>query len=131
VLLVEDDLTLLRASARLLARAGYTIDAVASGAEALHALVGESFEVIVSGVAMPEMDGIALLAAIRERDPSLPVVLVTGTPTVATAAQALEHGALKYLTKPVPVKLLIETVAQAIAHCRQTRAKRKRDFFTA
>ena len=126
VLLVDDDLTLLRASARLLTRAGYTIDAVSNGAEALQALLGESFEVIVSDVVMPEMDGIALLAAIRERDSSLPVVLVTGTPTVATAAQALEHGALKYLTKPVPVKLLIDTVAEGVAHCRLARAKRKR-----
>jgi EAL domain-containing protein (putative c-di-GMP-specific phosphodiesterase class I) len=125
VLLVEDDRTLLRASARLLTRAGYTIDAVSSGVEALHALLGENFDVMVSDIAMPDMDGIALLAATRERDPSLPVVLVTGTPTVATAAQALEHGALKYLTKPVPVKLLIDTVAEAVAHCRLARAKRK------
>jgi two-component system, NtrC family, C4-dicarboxylate transport response regulator DctD len=125
VLLVEDDLTLLRASARSLTRAGYKTDAVSCGAEALQMLENDHFDVVVSDVAMPDMDGIALLAAIRERDPSLPVVLVTGTPTLATAAQALEQGALRYLTKPVPAKLLIDTVAEAVAYCRLARANRK------
>jgi EAL domain-containing protein (putative c-di-GMP-specific phosphodiesterase class I)/CheY-like chemotaxis protein len=124
VLLVEDDLALLRASARQLTRAGYEVEAVSRAAQALHVLAEGCFEVVVSDIMMPDMDGITLLGAIRERDLELPVVLVTGTPTVDSAARALEHGALKYLAKPVPVKLLVDTVAQAVALCRQARAKR-------
>lgn len=69
-------------------------------AQALSLLKQESFDVLVTDIRMPEMDGVQLLRAAREHDPKLPVLILTAYPTVETAVEALRHGAVDYLTKP-------------------------------
>lgn len=106
VLLVDDQDALRRAIARSLTRAGHEVTEARDGSEATQLLGARRFDVVVSDVTMPTVDGVSLLRAVRERDLDLPVVLVTGAPTVETAAEAVEYGALEYLIKPVePAKL--------------------------
>lgn len=125
-LLVDDDLPLLRACARVLARAGFEVTATTTGGEAV-ALVrkGPPFDVILSDISMPDLDGVALLREVRRLDPDARVVLMTGGPTVETAMQAVELGALRYLPKPVEPALLVEVATRAVQLRRQARLQRE------
>lgn len=99
-LLVEDEDPLRRALARGLERVGYRVETAESGLRARELVAGKEYQVIVSDVAMPGIDGRALLRMVREHDMEVPVVLMTGHPEVSTA-EAAQYGACQYLTKPV------------------------------
>lgn len=124
VLLADDEIEPLRAMARLLKASGFEVQSVQSGAEAVTALDAASFDAVVSDIAMPGFTGIELLKVIHERDPDVPVVLVTGMPAVDTAIDALEHGAYKYLTKPVSPERLEEVVLKAVQLGQMARIRR-------
>lgn len=110
-LLVDDDPVALRSMARLLSARGYEVHAASGGAEAIELLGRQAFDVVVSDIAMPGMDGIELLREVRKHDLYVPVVLITGAPAVSTAVKALEYGAFHYLTKP-PQEEKFESVMQ-------------------
>jgi EAL domain-containing protein (putative c-di-GMP-specific phosphodiesterase class I)/CheY-like chemotaxis protein len=113
VLIVEDDPSLLEAYSDILMDEGFDVTSVPDGEGALRALEREAFEVVLSDVVMPGGTGLDVLHAVRERDLDVPVVLVTGSPSVETAIQALEMGALRYLLKPVAAGDLVKTVKHA------------------
>ncbi|MEI8259765.1 MAG: response regulator, partial [Deltaproteobacteria bacterium] len=92
MLLVEDYAPVRRAMARFLAHHGLDVDEATNGVEALELLATESFDVIVSDVAMPRMSGLELLRAIRVRGLELPVILLTGTADLADEAEAIGLG---------------------------------------
>lgn len=113
VLLVDDSTAVASALARQLARAGFRAEACSDARSALARLDRGDVWVVVSDISMPEMDGIQLLRSIRERHEDLPVVLMTGTPDVSSAAGAVDFGAFRYLTKPIEINDLIATVRRA------------------
>jgi EAL domain-containing protein (putative c-di-GMP-specific phosphodiesterase class I) len=125
VLLAEDDEQVRRPLGRSLSSDGHDVVTVENGRQALALLRETPFDVIVSDIAMPEMDGIQLLRAIREQDSDVPVVLVTGAPDVATAMQAVRLGALLYLTKPVDLEEIKRVVARAVRLRRIARLKQE------
>jgi EAL domain-containing protein (putative c-di-GMP-specific phosphodiesterase class I) len=98
---------------------------VHSGDEALKSLRGQQYEVVLSDIDMPGMNGLQLLQAVRSLELDLPVQLVTGHPQVEAAVQALEQGALRYLLKPVAAATLTEAVAGAARLHRVARLKRQ------
>jgi EAL domain-containing protein (putative c-di-GMP-specific phosphodiesterase class I) len=122
LLLVDDEPTLLGGYQRALSEAGYTIALAGDGKEALGLLERESFDVIVSDIRMPNMDGIQLLRAAREHDLDVPVVLITGTPSVASAIRAVEYGALRYLVKPIALAADIKRQALALGGASDTQS---------
>jgi EAL domain-containing protein (putative c-di-GMP-specific phosphodiesterase class I) len=124
VLVVEDEDALRSAIARYLTRAGHRVAEARNGHEAMTALDQGGADVVLSDITMPGMDGLHLLRAVRERDLDLPVILATGAPTVASAAAAVEHGALAYLIKPVDLATLEASVRRAGALYGIARAKR-------
>jgi DNA-binding NtrC family response regulator len=101
-----------------LERAGYEARIAASAPEALELLQKESFGVVVSDVRMPRMSGMELLSAIRQRDPDIEVLLLTGYPDLQMAVSAIKQGAFDYLAKPYGEEELIERVGKAMAHRR-------------
>jgi EAL domain-containing protein (putative c-di-GMP-specific phosphodiesterase class I) len=101
VLVVDDEPEPCRAAARVLRQAGYLVVVAQDGEEASRAVETGRVDVVVSDITMPRMDGIALLRYVHTRQPDVPVILITGCPAVETAVQALDHGAYKYLVKPV------------------------------
>ncbi len=101
VLIVDDEQAILRAYARVLVGHGYSVSTASSGELGLEILAQEPVDVVISDLTMPGMTGIDFLREVRERDPDLPVILMTACPSTETAARALEHGALRYLLKPV------------------------------
>jgi two-component system response regulator FlrC len=112
VLLVEDDRALREALADTLLLAGHDYKAVGSAEEALIAVAGESFSLVLSDVNMPGMDGHQLLTLLRARQPQLPVLLMTAHGAVERAVDAMRQGAADYLVKPFEPKALLELVAR-------------------
>lgn len=123
VLLAEDEPGLLRHYRRILDGAGYDVEVADDGASGVALYKTGGFDVVVSDVSMPGMDGIELLRQIHAFDQDAPVVLMTGGPSVGTAIEAIEYGALKYLTKPFAPSELIASVSRAIAHRHIVRAQ--------
>jgi EAL domain-containing protein (putative c-di-GMP-specific phosphodiesterase class I) len=125
VLLVDDEPTVLRGMARQLSSAGYVVETCADGAAAAELVKHGAFDVVISDIAMPGLDGIQLLRAVRAEDLDLPVILVTGAPAVQSAIDALEYGAFKYLVKPVAAEHLLKSVARAEQMYRLAQTKRE------
>jgi EAL domain-containing protein (putative c-di-GMP-specific phosphodiesterase class I) len=125
VLLVDDDPRVLETFARVLERVGYEVQGVVSGAAAAAALTRAAFDVVVTDIRMPGLDGIALLKSIRDTDSDLPVVVITGAPALDTAIAAVEHGAIQYLVKPPPPGSLETAVARAVARHRLAMLRRQ------
>jgi two-component system response regulator FlrC len=117
VLLVEDDRALREALADTLLLAGHDYKAVGSAEEALQAVSGESFSLVVSDVNMPGMDGHQLLGLLRARQPQLPVLLMTAHGAVERAVEAMRQGAADYLVKPFEPKALLDLVARHALGC--------------
>ena len=100
VLVVEDEANQRDMLAALLARSGYEVVCAEDGSAALSRLEAERFDVVLSDQRMAGVDGLALLARLREHEPELPVVLMTAYGSVAEAVEAMRRGAADYLTKP-------------------------------
>lgn len=117
ILIADDDQNLLRALARTLERAGHEVIRIADGraaCEHLAELQPDDVDVVVTDITMPGADGLEVMRSAHKLDPDLPVVLMTGLPTVETAVQALERGAYRYLLKPVDPDTLTHAVANAV-----------------
>jgi EAL domain-containing protein (putative c-di-GMP-specific phosphodiesterase class I) len=124
VLLVDDDEVLLRSYARSLASDGYDCDMSFDGEAAVEAIRKGSYDLVLSDIDMPRLSGLALLERIRAHDLDVPVILITGSPSLETAIAAIEHGALRYVPKPVDAPRLREIAADAVRLHRLARAKR-------
>jgi EAL domain-containing protein (putative c-di-GMP-specific phosphodiesterase class I)/ActR/RegA family two-component response regulator len=112
-LVADDDESLRQIIVRLLRKAEFEVDEVDSGANAIAAVKAGSYDVILSDVQMPDGDGLELLRAARRVDLDVPVILMTGEPSVEGAASALEYGAFRYLVKPVDNATLVSCVKHA------------------
>jgi EAL domain-containing protein (putative c-di-GMP-specific phosphodiesterase class I)/ActR/RegA family two-component response regulator len=125
VLVVDDDEALLRIHARALSAKGYRVETAPDGNAAVKALEEHTFDVILSDIDMPGMSGIGLLERVRAHDLDVPVVIITGAPSVDTAMAAMEHGALRYLVKPVELAVLVKVAGDAVRLHRIAKAKRQ------
>lgn len=114
VVLVEDDEAFRDALSERLRLGGLDVTAFASAEAALKAL-DETFDgVVVTDLRMPGMDGRQLAARLAERDPGLPVVVITGHGDIEEAVQAMKGGAYDFLAKPFAPERLIETLGRAL-----------------
>jgi EAL domain-containing protein (putative c-di-GMP-specific phosphodiesterase class I)/CheY-like chemotaxis protein len=114
VLVVDDDERIRRAFRRILSTSGYEVELASDGTDALTLLRARDFDVVVSDIGMPKLDGLALLRAIRESHLDVPLVVVTGAPSMNNAIDALRYGAVGYLRKPVERDGLLSEVARAV-----------------
>lgn len=125
-ILVVDDSAIARAVVgRGLKAAGMLVDEARGGAEALLLLSSHSYDVVISDLCMPGVDGFALLASIKTHTPATEVIILSGLQDVGRAMQALKQGAHAYLAKPPahPEEVLL-TVRRALE------MKRLRDLCT-
>ena len=100
VLIADDDEGFCTGLERIARSRGYIVDTAADGDVAAKLLGEMSYNAVVSDINMPGQTGIDLLQAIREQDPELPVILITGTPGMDSAIQAVQHRAFHYFVKP-------------------------------
>lgn len=113
VLIVDDDISLLRLFRRMLEGGAFEVVTAENGKEALAKVQAGRFDVILSDIVMADMSGLELLRAVRQRDLDVPVLLMTGGPDVSTAVEAVECGALRYMLKPLNAAELTKAVADA------------------
>jgi EAL domain-containing protein (putative c-di-GMP-specific phosphodiesterase class I) len=113
ILLVDDDEALARSLSRVLQGAGYEVTIAHDGSVAAKTVMRRSFDVIVSDIQLPGMTGVDLLRVVRAYDLDVPLILMTGTPTIETATEAVSLGALEYLQKPFANGLLLKAVEHA------------------
>ena len=125
ILLVDDEGEILEFYRDTLENSSWELDTATDGTQALELLRAQRYDLVVSDISMPQMDGITLLRRIRETDLDVPVIFVTAGPSVETAMKAIEYGALRYLTKPVQPKALRQVVDYGIVVHRMTKAKRE------
>jgi len=118
ILIVDDEEGMRRLLARLLFKAGYETALAANGAEALALVGSDHFDLVVTDIKMPEMDGLQLLQEIRAFDPELPVVVITAYGTVENAVAALRAGARDYITKPFENDDILLTIERVFEHAR-------------
>ena len=115
VLCVDDEPVILQILRRLLEVQGFDPVTCSDPIEAISAFGEGAFDVVVTDIHMPTMDGLALMRALREVQPELPVVVVTGHGTVDTAIQALREGATGMLVKPFTGEELLGEVRRALS----------------
>ena len=125
ILAVDDQLYFRVYLEDLLREAGYEPTTCASGAEAIAALESGEFEVVITDLVMPGMDGSELVQRVRERWPHQEVVVVTSVGDVKTAVDAMKLGATDYLLKPLDRTALLRSLA-AIRERRQMREENHR-----
>jgi EAL domain-containing protein (putative c-di-GMP-specific phosphodiesterase class I) len=125
ILFADDDPRMRAMLSDLLAGAGFEVTPCENGRRAVEALGTGFYDAVLSDIDMPDMDGLALLRAIREQDLELPVLLYTGGPSVETAVSALDWGALEYLIKPVAPERLFKSLERAVKLGRLARLKRE------
>ena len=112
VLVVDDDPLSRTALTDLLGRTGYEPVEARSGEQALERFEAGAFLAVITDLRMPRMDGLELLRRIRERDPAVPVVLVTAYGSVQTAVEAMKEGASDYVTKPFSSDEILATLSR-------------------
>ena len=118
VLCVDDEPVILHILRRLLEVQGFEAVVCSDPQEAVAGFGDGDFDVVITDIHMPGMDGLALMRALRERQPDLPVVVVTGQGTVDTAIQALREGATGMLVKPFTGEELLGEVRRALGSAR-------------
>jgi EAL domain-containing protein (putative c-di-GMP-specific phosphodiesterase class I) len=125
ILVVDDEPVTARSYARALTAQGYRVSIAHDGREAAALAKTSGFDVVVSDIAMPDMDGLALLRAIRQSDLDVPMVFMTGSPAIESAVQAIEYGAFRYLLKPVAPAALLDVVERAARVHRLAKIRRE------
>jgi two-component system C4-dicarboxylate transport response regulator DctD len=116
ILLIDDDDGMRHSTAQALELAGLSVTALARAEDAL-ALLGPGFNgAVVSDIRMPEMDGMALLAAAHAMDGDIPVILFTGHADVQLAVEAMRRGAYDFIEKPFRVQDLATVLRRACDH---------------
>ncbi len=113
LLVVDDELHVRESLSHWFTEDGYDVEAAGSGAEALALLGRHAYDVIVSDIKMPKMDGLELLSRVRKKDTEVAIILVTAYASVDTAVHALKEGAYDYLVKPFDPEELSRIVAKA------------------
>jgi EAL domain-containing protein (putative c-di-GMP-specific phosphodiesterase class I) len=124
VLVVDDEAMIRSALSRILNDADFNVTTAQSGQEALGLLDTKQFDAIITDIMMSEMDGMELLSRVRQRDRELPVIILTGHPTLDSAIIAVREASFRYLKKPFVPEELCATVREAAAMYRLALLKR-------
>ena len=114
ILVVEDDNGLREALVDTLLLGGYECREVDSGERALLALSRQRFDMVISDIQMGGMDGLTLLANIRQQYPQVPVLLMTAYANIDGAVRAMREGAIDYLAKPFSPEVLLNQVSRYV-----------------
>jgi DNA-binding NtrC family response regulator len=103
ILVVDEDEGLRDVLAEYLERSGYEVVCKANGLEGLQAYKDNHFDAVISDLMMSPIDGLELLNAIRNVDPKVVFIMITGNPSIETAMDAIKKGANDYISKPFPL----------------------------
>jgi two-component system sensor histidine kinase/response regulator len=114
ILVVDDESTQMRALCEALKNNGYEPVGCSSAKAALEAMDGARFDLLLTDLMMPEMDGIALLQMAARKDSDIVGIIMSGEGTITTAVEAMKSGALDYILKPFKLKAILPVLARAL-----------------
>ncbi|NQT54965.1 MAG: response regulator [Desulfobacteraceae bacterium] len=113
VLLIDDEQTLLEYLSKRLLREGFTVKATFSGEEAIEVATNDNFDVAVVDLKMPGIDGVETQKRLREIQPFLQCIVLTGHGSIETALESGQKDAFQYLLKPIDYEVLVKTIKDA------------------
>ncbi|MEE9524657.1 MAG: HD domain-containing phosphohydrolase [Thermodesulfovibrionales bacterium] len=125
VLVVDDDISVRELLVSIIGDAGYNVADADSAEEAVKLLADIHFHLVVSDIKMPRMSGIELLKAIKQLNPDIPVILVTGFPDIDMTIESLKLGAHDFILKPFQVEYVLHAVDKAIEYYETLELKKK------
>lgn len=114
LLVADDEETFLISTAELFRHQGYEVDAVADADQALEKIEEDGYDVLIADIRMPGNGDLRLVEEINKRGVDLPIILITGYPSVKTAVRSVNLAVIAYLTKPVEFDELNEAVERAV-----------------
>src|SRR5437868_12197783 len=115
ILIIDDEMAIRESLETLLDIEGYSVTQAETGDEGLASIAARPFDLVLLDLALPDKNGIEVLREIRERDPELPVIMITAYGTVENAVNAVQHGAVNFIQKPWDNEKLLADVRMAIA----------------
>lgn len=114
ILIIDDEKAICNTLKDILTYEKYEVEVAFDGAEGIKKAESGSFDLVLSDIKMPKMDGIEVLVKLQEMNPDLPVVMISGHGTIETAVEALKKGAYDYISKPPDLNRLLVTVRNAL-----------------
>ena len=108
ILAVDDEAIILDSFRKILVVAGYSIDTVEKGPEALGLVLKRDYDFVFTDLKMPEMDGLEVTKAVKHLRPDIDVIVITGYASIETAVETMKHGAMDYVQKPFTEDELID-----------------------
>ncbi len=111
ILIVDDEAAQMKALCDTLLAYGYETTGFVSAQAALKAMDTTTFDLLLTDLMMPEMDGITLLQSAKGKDPNLVGIIMTGEGTITTAVEAMKSGALDYILKPFKLKAMLPVLS--------------------
>src|SRR5262245_31454140 len=115
ILVIDDEVVHMKMLCDSLTGHGYETSGFTDAQTGLAALKEKSFDLLISDLIMPSMDGIALLRAALQLDPNIFGIIMTGRGTINTAVEAMKSGAIDYILKPFNPPSILSTVSRAVA----------------
>jgi PleD family two-component response regulator len=129
ILIVDDDNTVREALSDFLEFHDFAITAVASAAQALETLAKNEFDLIISDLVMPKMDGIALVKSIRDSGKGVPFLVMTGFASIEYAVESMKAGATDFLTKPLKFDHVMLIINRVLETCTLRKMAREREYY--
>src|SRR5437763_403792 len=114
ILIVDDEPNVLLTTHAILQREGYEVEAIGEGKAALVAIRRRHYDLVLTDLKMPEVDGLAVLGEVRKCSPLTVTVMMTGYGSVDSALEAVQLGAYEYLLKPIEVHDLKQAVRRSL-----------------
>ena len=115
ILIVDDEPDMLKLLSMTIQRkAPYQVTTTNNPVEALELVKGGGFDLIISDLKMPGLDGIELLDAVKRLNPDIPVILMTAYGTIESASEAMEKGGFDFITKPFRIDQILFTIDKAM-----------------
>jgi two-component system, NtrC family, nitrogen regulation response regulator NtrX len=114
ILIIDDEKAICNTLKEILSYEKYEVDIANDGAEGIKKAETGNYDLVLSDIKMPKMDGIEVLQKLQEMNPDLPVVMISGHGTIETAVDALKKGAYDYISKPPDLNRLLVTVRNAL-----------------
>lgn len=118
ILLIEDDANIAAGLQKVMRTEGYEVIALDRGDEGLHRALQEDFDVVITDLKLPGLDGLELIKKLHQAKPKLPILLITAHGSTETAIEATKWGAFDYVPKPFEVEELLDLTAKALQSSR-------------
>ena len=114
ILIVDDEENAREGLAKILKKSGYITSTAENGEDALETLKKNKYDLVISDIKMPRMDGMQLLKKIRKIAPDIGMIMVTAYGEVESYLEAMSHGAVEYLNKPIKIEELKKVVSKVL-----------------